>query len=277
MWRQCEDKWIERGGTFVLIGRQREQAALCGAIEERRSLLVCGPPGSGKTALLEEALSSMTENRRRRCIVCAADGTPAMLWRSLAQALAAAGDPEVLTRVERERGSHVQSENWICSQTSLRIRGILRRAARGCDYSIFLDAAGPLADGTYRLLQEWVWSGRTPVVLLGCGASQHEIGKAARLYWHQGLRLHLGPLELDSAQTLLELEIERFGLTRLANGEFRKLVLEQSLRLPGRIVRLCEMASNAAYQYKGRVKLHTLAVDFLMDPQRPVSRAARHA
>jgi type II secretory pathway predicted ATPase ExeA len=260
----------------VLVGREREQAALRKAIAERRSLLVCGPPDSGKTVLLQDALGSVTGNQRRKCLVCAADGAPGTLWRRIAQALASAGDPEVLARVERETGSHGATEDWIRAQTSLRLRGVLRRAVRGREYSLFLDAAQPLADGTYRLLQEWVWSGRTPVVLLARGATQLEIGRAAQLYCHDGMRLHLGPLEPAAARTLLDSQIERFRLSQMADDEFREFVLERSERLPGSIVRLCEMACNAAYQCEGRLKLHILAVDFLMRTQQPIRRAARH-
>jgi AAA ATPase domain len=260
----------------VLVGRERERAALRKTIAERKSLLVCGPPGSGKTVLLEDALGSMTENRRQKFIVCAADGPPEALWRRIAEALGNAGYPEVLERVEREAGSRLALEDWVRSQTSLRLRGVLRLAARGRGHSLFLDASAPLADGTYRLLQEWVWSARVPVILLGRGATEHEIGKAAKLYWHDGMRLHVGPLDPGSARTLIEIQIERFQLRRVADVEFREFVLEQSERLPGGIVRLCEMASHAAYQCEGQLKLHTLAVDFAMRAPQPIRRAARH-
>ena len=261
----------------MLIGREPEQRALCKAIAERSSLLVCGPAGSGKTALLEAVLGALAANQRRACIVCAADGTPGLLWRRLVQALAKAGDEEVLTRVERESGSSARAEAWIQAQTSLRLRGVLRRAARARDYAVFLDTAEALADGTYRLLQEWVWSGRTPVILLGRGETERELGKAARLFWHEGLRLRLGALEPRFAEALLESAIERFSLARFADAAFRGFVLEQSGRLPGPIVRLCEMASQAAYQCGEQVKLHTLAVDFLLhDLHQPVPRTLRH-
>jgi hypothetical protein len=261
----------------MLIGREREREKLCAAIAERRSLLVCGPAGSGKSALLQDALSCVDECLRRKCIVCATEGAPSVIWERLVRSLAEADDPDVLTRVENEAGSYQRFESWVQDQTSLRLRGILRRAARAREYSIFLDAAAPLPDGTYRLLQEWVWSGRTPVILLGRGLTQHELGKAAQLYWHEGLRLSLGPLNLVSAEALLDQTIERLHLAELADVEFRDFVLEQSARLPGRIEGLCELASNEAYHYEGRVKLRTLAVDFLLQQQPPARRAAHHA
>jgi len=261
----------------VLIGRERELAILRVAIAERRSLLICGPAGAGKSTLLRHALSDVDKSVRRRCIVSEAEGAPSVIWQRLVLALAEAGDPEVLTRVENEVGSFQHVESWARAQTSLRLRGILRRAARSREYSIFLNTAAPLADGTYRLLQEWIWSARTPVILLACGSTERELGKAAQLYWHEGLRLHLGALELASAEVLLEHEIERVHLAEFADAEFRNFVLEQSDRLPGKIELLCELASNAEYHYEGHVKLHTLAIDFLLQEQLPAERAVRHA
>jgi len=261
----------------MLIGREQERARLYEAVCDRRSLLVSGPAGSGKSALLEEVLSSVAPSIRGRAIFCTMAGVPNTIWQHLVLALGAAGDPDVLTRVEREAGSRAHPDRWIKAQTSLRLRGILRCAARSREYSIFLDAKGPLPAGVYRVLQEWVWSRRTPVVLLARSSTQTELGKASRLYWHDGLRLALGPLDPVSANGLLEHAIARFQLARFADGDFRSFVLEQSARLPGGIVRLCELASDVAYHCDGRLKLHTLAVDFLLQQRRPAERAALHA
>ena len=261
----------------MLIGRERERARLREAIAERRSLLVYGPAGSGKSALLHDVLSSVGACLCRRCIVCAAEGAPSNIWLRLVTALAESGDSEVLTRAENDAASAEHFENWARAQTSLRLRGIIHRAARTRDYLIFLDAIAPLPDGVYRLLQEWVWSGRTPVILLGRGSTQDELGKASQLYWHEGLRLYLGPLERASAEAVLEDKIERFHLAKFADAEFRNFVLERSERLPGKIAQLCKLASNAAYHCGGHVKLHTLAVDFLLQQELQKDWAARHA
>lgn len=239
-------------------------------------MLVSGPADSGKSALLHEVLSCTVASIRERCILCTTAASPHAIWLCLAQALGAVGDPEVLMRVENEAGSRQQLDLWAKAQTSLRLRGILRRAARSREYWIFLDAAAPLPDGTYRLLQEWVWSRRTPVMLLARGSTPRELGKASQLYWHSGLRLTLGPLDVVSAETLLEHTITRLRLAELADAEFRSFVLEHSGRFPGSIVRLCELASDAAYHYEGHVKLHTLAVDFVLQQRRHAERASRH-
>lgn len=257
----------------MLVGREREIARLCEAIRERKSLLIYGSAGSGKSALLETVLSRFTPPVRQRFVVAAAAASPVLIWQNLVLALSREHDPEVLRRVKEEVGPGNFVDNWIAAQTSLRLRGVLRHAARLGEYSIFLDAHIPLPDGVYRLLQEWIWSGRTPVVLLARGSTPPEIGKVAQLYWHDGLRLALKPLDAASAETLLDQSIMRCNLARSANSEFREFVLKRSSGLPGPLIRLCELASQPAYQYDGQIKLHSLSIDLMLEELKPVQDA----
>lgn len=248
----------------MLIGRSEELARLRNTIIGHRSILVCGPAGSGKTALLLEALATLPAVVRGDCLVCAMQGSPRETWRSLVRGLAELHDGEVLSRLKRETGLAVPLDHWLHRQTSLRLRGILRRAMRAHPYKVFLEATARVPDGVYRLLQEWVWSGHTPVVLLARGYTERNLGKAAHLFWHSGLRLELGTMAAKDLAELLEFSIVRFRLWDLADAPFRSFILEQSERLPGRIVQLCELASSNAYHFNGHVKLHTLAVDFML-------------
>ena len=261
----------------MFVGRALERRKLREAILAHRSLLVCGPPGSGKTALLERTLATLPTAVREKCLVSNADGSPKQIWTSLAGRLAEISDAEVTSRKEREAGLAVPFDRWLQRQTSLRLRGILRRAMRSKPYWVVLEATTQLPAGVYRLLQEWMWSGRTPVILLARGSSENDLGKVSRLFWHPGLRLELGPLQAGDLNALLEECVERFHLQELAGRDFRDFLLEQCAGLPGRIVHLCELASRSVYQCSGRVKLHTLAVDFLMqirgDPKVGTSRA----
>jgi AAA ATPase-like protein len=248
----------------MFVGRVAQTEKLREAILARQSVLVYGPADSGKTALLNETLSSLPDALRANCLVCRSCESPRSVWRALMLSLGEAGDPLVISRVKREYGSSGLLERWLNIQSSLRLRGILRRAMRNGSYCVFIDAPGNLPTGTYRLLQEWVWSGQTPVFLLARGATEQDLSRMARLYWHSGLQLELGPLPSKEAEILLQHSIKRLGLTQLADAEFRDFVLAQCAGLPGRIVRLCELASQSTYQYDGHIKLHTLALDFLM-------------
>lgn len=245
------------------------------AILARKSLLLYGPADSGKTALLNETLSGLADNVRKNCLVCRSSESPKRIWRNLTYLLGEGNDPQVVTRVKHECGSPASLARWVDKQTSVRLRGILRSAMRVGNYCVFIDAPGPLPVGAYRLLQEWIWSGRTPVFLLSRGARGHELGKATRLYWHKGMQLELAPLHAEDAETLFEQCITRFRLRQIVDVEFRNFVLNRCEGLPGRIVRLCELASQSPYQSGGHIKLHTLAVDFLMHAEAVSGTAPR--
>lgn len=263
----------------MFVGRVEETKRLREAILARQSLLVFGPADAGKTALLHQTLSRLPDAVRANCIVCRSCESPRSVWRDLMRSLGEGGDPQVISRVERECGSSDLLERWLNHQSSLRLRGILRRAMRDGSYCVFIDAPGTIPPGAYRLVRDWMWSGRTPVFLLARCSTEQELGRIARLYWHRGLHLELGPLSPEEAETLLEHSVMRFGLTQLADAEFRDFALAQSRGLPGRIVRLCQLASQNAYQYGGHLKLHTLAVDFLIGTgaeRRPFLRADSH-
>jgi AAA ATPase-like protein len=248
----------------MFVGRVAETERLREAILARRSLLVYGPADAGKTALLNETLSSLPATVRKNCVVCRSCESPRSMWRDLIRSLGEARDPQVASRVERECGSSGSLEHWLSKQSSLRLRGILRRAMRNSSYCVFIDAPRILPPGAYRLLQEWVWSGHTPVFLLARDATEHELGRVAQLFWYEGLRLKLGPLQPEDAESLLENSITRFRLREVADEEFRDFALARCAGLPGRIVRLCELASQSAYQSGGHVKLPALAIDLEM-------------
>jgi hypothetical protein len=105
---------------------------------------------------------------------------------------------------------------------------------------------------------------KTPVYLTGRGYSQAEIGYAWSLYWTDQYRIQLEPLTETPARKLLELCIRNFGLTSLDLAGFRDEILQISERLPGSIVKMCELAADARYHYGDRVKLKLVHVDYLM-------------
>ena len=126
--------------------------------------------------------------------------------------------------MQKEERSAAEAALCVRAQASLRMRGLLRKSARSADYSIFFDASVRLPDGLYRLLQEWIWSGRTPIVILARGASARELGRTHRLFWHKGMRLELGPLEPIAAQELFAHSVRQAGIPPPAAIELVNLI-----------------------------------------------------
>jgi len=249
----------------MLIGRETEFSRLRSAILARESLLLWGPPASGKSALMREVLASLPDEIRRSCLVCYSASPPHAVWAELLRALAHARDPLVSDRIRTETRSPLGLDAWLGQQTSLRMRGLLHRATRAGEYLVFFDPSHSLSDGIYRTLQLWCWSRKTPVYLSARGSDAQGAGKCSRLFWHDGLRLPLGPLSRAAAETLLALCMERFELGEVAGDEFREFALVKSGLLPGVVVRICALAALPQYRSHGRLKLHTLAADWLLE------------
>ncbi len=75
-----------------------------------------------------------------------------------------------------------------------------------------------------RLMKEIMYRCETPIYLASRGHSQSEIGYAWNLYWHDGLRIHLGPLSERAARELLETCMGRqcpINVALIGNGAFR--------------------------------------------------------
>jgi AAA ATPase domain len=248
------------------IGRRQELARLAEAIRRRESLLIWGPRDSGKTAMLTHAIASLPEKIARQCVRVCARGSLRNLLQDHVVQLYELGDPLVRAKFAAEaRGPRSSVHSWARTQPSVRLRGLLYRAAREGRYCIFWDDVPVLGHAHLRVAKNLIWACKTPVSCLARGRGESEIGLGARLYWHDGLRLHLGPLPLPEAAQLLEQSIERWSLAALDLARFREEILGSSALLPGAIVRMTALAARPRYQSDGQIKTKLIRVDYLFE------------
>lgn len=259
-------------GTF--LGRQTELARLQEAIRKRESLLIWGASNSGKSVLVARAISQMPERIARRCISARGNGSPQDILRSIAQGLAE--DPLFRAKFRADTGYGASFSQWVREQTSLRLRGLLYRAAGAGEYWIFLEDLAPMTHMLARIVKELIWNQKTPVYVIAPGWTYTELGHAAQLYWNDQQRLHVGGLSAAAAKELLEISIRQFGLSRFDLEGFREDILDFSGLLPGAIVRMCGAAADNQYHFEGRIKTKLLHVDYLvnhcqgpLDPRNP--------
>lgn len=249
--------------TGPFLGREVELAHLQEAIRRRQSLLIWGPAHAGKSALVARAISQMPERTARRCISVNGTGSPQEILRSIAAGLE--DDPLFRAKFRADRSNGASFSHWVKAQTSLRLRGLLYRAAGAGQYWIFLDHPAPVSHLLARITKELIWSCKTPVYAIATGWRYAELGHAAPLYWNDHQRLHVGGLPVAAARELLELSIEQFGLPGLDLEGFREDILAFSEMLPGAIVRMCSAAADSRYHFEGRIKTKLLHVDYLLN------------
>ncbi len=252
---------VPEAGPF--LGRQSELARLEEAIRKRESLLIWGARNSGKSTLTGRAISQMPERVARRCIRASGKGSPQDVLRSIAQGLAE--DPLFRAKFRADTGYGASFSRWVNEQSSLRLRGLLYRAAGGGEYWIFLEDLAPMSHLLARIVKELMWNQKTPVYAIARGWTYIELGHAAQLYWNDRQRLHVGALPVAAVKELLEFSIRRFGLSRFDLEGFREDILEFSEMLPGAIVAMCAAAADSQYHFDGRIKTKLLHVDYLVN------------
>lgn len=248
----------------LFLGRRREAARLIAAIRDRRSLLIFGPPDSGKTSLVDHTLSKLPLGIASRCLHVSAKGTMQRLLQQHVIRLLEAGDP-VAQQAYRKHGTRSRSmESWVRKETSGRLRSLLFRAFDRSRYWLFWDDAQRLGLSHFHFLREVIWMRKTPVYLLARGFAHEHLGQAGCLFWSDEQQLEVGPLADDDAGALLEAAIEREGLASLDLSEFRAQVLEASRHLPGAILKMVAMSGQPRYQYGKRVKTKLIHMDYLV-------------
>jgi hypothetical protein len=248
----------------VLVGRERELRRLRTAIQKRESQLIWGQRDAGKTFLIQQVIAGLPEAEQRKCICWTGSATGRQLISHFLRALYTTGDPLVRRKVHSDRAGEFTLDRWLNKQSLLRLRGILLSAVEHGDYRLFVDHVPSPTHKMARLLKEFMYRCKTPVYLTGRGYSQREIGYAWSLYWADEYRIELETLTEPAARELLEMCISNFGLASLDLAGFREEILHFSKRLPGSIVKLCELAADSRYHYGDRVKLKLVHVDYLM-------------
>jgi hypothetical protein len=257
--RPKQDVALESG---FFLGRKNELSRLCEAIQKRESLLVWGASDSGKTVLVARALSELPERIAKRCICARGVGSPHDILRGIAERFAE--DPLFRSKFRAETGYGASFSHWVREQTSLRLRGLLYRAAGAGEYWIFLEDLAPMTHMLTRIVKELMINQETPIYSVAPGWTYRELGHGAQLYWNDQQRLHVGALSLAAANELLEWAIQKFCLSKFDLDGFREDILEFSGLLPGAILRMCEAATNSHYHFDGRIKTKLLHVDYLM-------------
>jgi hypothetical protein len=251
-------------GHALILDRKAESLRLHEAIRRRESLLICGPAGVGKTALVSKVLAELPEDVARSAIKV--DGLVGLqpILRALLQNLHAAGDRTLRKQLRTEGVGREGFKSWLKNQPTSGLKGAIYRSMQMPSYWVFLDHLPPLTLAVAKVVRELVWTRNTPVYLVARGAGPEEIGHAANTYWNERERLILQPLRESAARQLLESCIRRFGLARLDLDDFREAVLSMSGHNPGVLVKMCELAAQPRYHCGSRIKTRLIHIDCLM-------------
>lgn len=258
--------WTELVAGIPLVNREGDAFRLHDAILKRESLLINGPVGTGKTALILKVLSELPLGMARHCFyLSGVDGVqPLLQW--LIQRLYESDDPPLRRQLHGEGIRESTFKRWLKQQPTGRLKGVVYRSMEMGSYWVFLDHLPPLTRAQAKIVRELVWMRKTPVFLLARGPTETDVGHVGSVYWGSRQQLSLGPLPTRAAREVLERCIQEMGLQKLDLEGFREEVLLLSGLVPGTIVRMCHLAQAAKYQVGLRPMTKLIHIDCLMSP-----------
>jgi hypothetical protein len=247
---------IVKSGLAV-IGLSRERQALLNAIQRQECLLLLGPGGCGKTALVRSVLES--ELRGKAIVPISSFRTPHDLLVMLARGLLQSGHPSFLRLA---RGDSSVWEPWLATQTSIHLKGLLWNALEREPTTIILEGISGAGHPTYRFLQRLQF---TPGMTLIATARDHlHLGELSRLFWDPRKTRQVQPLSDSEALQLFEAAVLHFGLRDLRLDDFRDKALDSAKGNPGQIVEMCRLAANPMYWSGRYVKFAPLRIDVMI-------------
>jgi len=213
-------------------------------------LLLLGPQGSGKTRLIQEALSG-----NQHVLYIAGEPTLHGLLAAMARALIASRHADFV----RGAKPGADPEAWLAVQTSIHLKGLLWSAVESSPVPIMLDGIAGAGFPTYRFLQRIYHA--PGMALFAASRDAFSLGALARLFWHPAQVLNIPPLAKRDAEQLFEAAAAYFKLRHLDLDEFRERVLQSACGNPGQIIEMCRLATRPQYHAGRRIKFAPLRID----------------
>jgi hypothetical protein len=230
-----------REGSIPLVGRREELKALTAALQARRSCLITGPSGAGKTRLIEEALR--------------ASGEPVAVVRRLGVL------HDLLVDLAGQLGCPPRQAGRLELATTRALKPAVEEALRKNPRCVVLDGIYDAGPRMFRFLQQLYYMPR--VCLIAAAKSRESLGYVRRLLWDPREEIALKPLSRLEALSLFDASSEVFRLGALELGDFRTKVVAHAQGNPGQIVKMCEMAGRPEYQSGKQILFLPLWIDAL--------------
>ena len=220
--------------SVPLFGRRTEVRTLVNALRARKSCLILGPKGIGKTRLLEESLSIA-----RQPYVCVER-------------------PEVLHELLVELAGQLSCSSGR-NATSVALKASVQEALRRLPRCVVLENIADADPRMYRFLQQVYYL--PDVCLIVTAASRDRLGHLRKLLWDPREEIAVTPLARPEALNLFDAAARLYRLESFDLDAFRGKVLTAAQGNPGQILAMCRMAGRPEYGDGRNIKFMLLRID----------------
>jgi hypothetical protein len=232
-----------------IFGHVKKLAELRARLETRRSFVLHGPAGSGKTFLLQKVISPYPW-----VLYCADTTSSQAMFQQLATELVGRKDREALARLGRDASQ-------LRRKSAIALRGIVMEALHEGCYSAVLDhlqcpSAALACD--IRDLMNW---GNTCVIGVARSTHMEEMGFIGSYFVLRSERMELKNFDSKEALAFADYLAGRLALFASNREEFLRKVVEFSNGAPGAIARMISMASLPQYRCGDHIKVSPLYID----------------
>jgi len=234
--------------TMKVFHRDEEIDALRRRIASRKSFLLSGPSGVGKTVLLEHLMPEFPE-----MLYCPQSSSPHAVFRSLAGALVQRGYTAML---------NAKGSRSLAVITAVSLKGIVTRVLTGSKYIVVLDHLNRPSHSMAAAVRELMIARSIPTIAVARSAHMEDAGFVAPLFPERTDKLTLKNFDLESAESFVRLLAVERRLVVENFAEFVTRVVEFSDGNPGAIAGMVKMAGMDRYRLGNHVKLSPLYIDF---------------
>ncbi len=234
-----------------IYGRDAELEQLRQLVSRRRSFLLHGPAGVGKTLLLKHLASEVPE-----MVYCDESSSSQTVFRKLAVGLFARKNRHVL------QACGASGLNAVTSRSAVSIRGIVAEALLERSYWLVIDHLNSPSQSFAAALRDVCNRTESRLIAVARSAHMEDIGFLLPMFSDRSEKYLLRNFDPQAAREFALQSAHAVQLKAANREEVIEKIVRYSKGSPGAILAMLQMAASPKYVAHQHVKLSPLYIDF---------------